>query len=190
MSNKTGMNKYTFINPKIAGSLDSSIQSHSHVDAANGLWLKLSEHLTNNVPSFPFTIQNTNDGKLYSFEVTESSNGKNAEYSLNEIPLKLSGAGENKFKSYVQNLDNIIQKGGRENRKHRRLDEDDSSSSSSSDEIINKYKLLRSLDYQQSPIVYWWYNPLVYNVPRVYVPTFKAPLIPYIEIQTSSTFMG
>ena len=32
------------------------------------------------------------------------------------------------------------------------------------------------------PLSYWWYDPYVFRIQKYYVPTFVAPIAPYIQI--------
>ena len=67
--------------------------------------------------------------------------------------------------------------------KKKKSKKDDSSSSSSdwldsSENIGYKSEVVMT----KEPIYYWWYDPHLYKLQKIYVPTFVAPLTPYIEI--------
>jgi len=83
-------------------------------------------------------------------------------------------------------------KGGKRKRHHKCEDLDDSSSTSESEseKLYEKIKLIREINNPQ-PIVYWWYAPQLYTsytqrLPSIYVPTFRPPLLPYVEINLSN----
>ena len=77
-----------------------------------------------------------------------------------------------KFRTEIENR-HKIQDGGRK----KKYEDDDSSSSSSSSEYKIKHKTIIS-----QPITSWYYDPYLYRINKYYVPTFVAPLAPYIEI--------
>lgn len=181
----------------IIGSLNTNIEGMDVTDAANKAWVTISEHIAGNVPQFTFTLEDGNN-KLHSFQVTEASTGKYADYSISPIQMKLSREQETKFRNELKKLEKMgKQMGGdksdksdkNDKRKKRYLDNDDSSSSDSDDSTYDKIKLFNAIN-KPKPIVYWWYTPLIYPIDRFYVPTFVAPLIPYVEINLSSAFFG
>ena len=46
----------------------------------------------------------------------------------------------------------------------------------------NIYKRIKSYTPEHKEIYYWWYDPYVYNLNSVYIPTFYSYITPYIEI--------
>ena len=58
----------------------------------------------------------------------------------------------------------------------------DSSDISDSSDSYDFYK--RALTYlpETQPIYYWWYDPYVYRMDSVYIPTFYSYFTPYIEL--------
>ena len=75
------------------------------------------------------------------------------------------------------------QSGGR---KHRSRDGDlrkDDSSPSSTDSDSDVDDLFKNIRLKQHrPIVYWWYFPSVYNVDKIFTPTFVTPIAPYVQL--------
>lgn len=185
---------FKLVNPRIIGSLNTNIEGSDATDAAHKAWATISEHITGNVPQFTFTLEDTTDKKLFSFQVTEAATGKYADYTISPVEMKLTQDQEATFRKELSRLDKINrqmknkQHGGDKNKK-RYLD--DSSSSDSDDDIsvYDKLKLFNAIN-KPKPIIYWWYTPLVYDIDRFYVPTFVAPLMPYVEINLSSAFFG
>jgi len=175
------MSNYKLINPYIEGTMITSFSGASRLDAASGAWNALSKYITNNVPKFAFTLENINDGQLYHFLVKESLSGnKVADYKISEINLKLKPDVVAQFKN------RLSMKGGKKHRKRGADDDDDDdddSSSSSTSDIFSAIKLSKAYSKTQ-PIVYWWYDPLIYDVSSIYIPTFTTSIVPYIEVAT------
>ncbi|ARF11333.1 hypothetical protein Klosneuvirus_1_190 [Klosneuvirus KNV1] len=176
------MSNYKLINPYIEGTLVTTFTAPSQLDAACSAWETLSKYITNTVPKFAFTLKNVNDGTLSHFIVKESlRGGKSADYKIKELDLKLS---KDTVKQFEKRL---AMKGGKKHKKDKKDgdDEDDSSSSSSSSssDEFSAIKLHKMYTKAQ-PITYWWYDPIVYEIESVYIPTFVAPLLPYIEVVT------
>ena len=183
------MTKYNLVNPCIGGELNTQYGGKSQLDAAKNAWEDLSQYLTNSVPKFAFTLERTSDGKLYHFTVNEKAGkGKEASFSITELDLSLSPKQVSSLKNDYNRIQNQLdgQFGGKKNRHREEGDEDDSSSSDS--DLIDAIRLLK---YRQNqPIVYWWYNPVVYRTSDLYIPTFVVPLSPYVHINLNSAFMG
>ncbi len=133
----------------------------------------MSKYITNNVPSFAFTIENQNEGTLHHFKVEETKNKKEATFKINEIDVKLKAGDLKKFKDRTSKS----MKGGK---KHKSKDD----SSSSSSDAFDTLKMYKQFNRSVLPITYWWYDPYVYNLSSVYIPTFVTPVLPYIEIAT------
>jgi hypothetical protein len=190
------MTKYNLVNPCIGGSLNTQYGGKTHLEAAKNAWVDLSQYLTNNVPKFAFTLEKTSDGKLYHFNINETiGENKNASFSITELNVDLSSKQISSLKTDYNNMQQKLdsQLGGKKHRYRDNNDNDkndDSSSDSSSDsDLINTIKLLK-YKQQNQPIVYWWYNPLVYRTNNLYMPTFITPLSPYVHINLNSAFMG
>lgn len=174
------MANYNLINPSIEGSLSTTFSGKSQLDAAVTAWNSISKYITNNVPQFAFTLENSNDGQLHHFLVKETLDGGNsASFDISEMDLKLNKKTETEFKKRSAASKSKMSGG----KKHHKDDDDDSSSSSSSSEIFSALKLYKNRT-RTYPISYWWYDPLVYRLDYLYMPTFVAPLSPYVEFTT------
>ena len=187
------MGNYKLVNPKIAGTFESVISAKNENEAADEFWRLLTSKVSGNIPRFLFTFENE-AGDLVTYNGTETpTDNKYADYQLNKVDLKLSREQEKNLREEGAKIDKIsrkIQDGGK--KKHRRRYEEDDSSSDSDDDTYTNMALLRAINKpQQQPIVYWWYTPTIYpDVTTFYVPTFAAPLSPYVEISLSSAFLG
>ena len=158
-------------------------------------WNDLSSHITNNLPNIYVSLQDNNNN-LSHYKISEKLSGgsKETEFSISEYKVNLSVKNKDKFLDKVKSVENKIneqisaQTGGapkRKQRKQTRSRHKDSSSSSSdsdsdsdSDDYYNftKYKKLTQ------PISMWYYTPTLYNVNSVFIPTFTAPIIPYVKL--------
>lgn len=193
---------YKLVNPYIDGSMNISFEGENGIDAANKAWDTISENLTNNVPKFAFSLEKVNDGTLQHFVVSEMLSGnKDVSFSIDELSLGMTPIQEQVFKKLITESAekrNSIQKqnGGY----RRRYEDDDSSVSSSSSstsseekELYNKLRYMKIEADSHKPvkkITYWWYNPTVYKLNNLYIPTFKVPLSPYVQLNTNSSYWG
>ena len=179
------MPSYKLINPVIKGDVKLTFSGKTGLEAANKVWSTLSKYLSNNVPHFAFTLEKSGGG-LSHFSVKESRKGKEASFNISEMKLDLDARKEKEFKNRLAKQD-----GGK---KHKKRDDDDSSSSSSSDRlagVISPWSpvgLYSPYVNSALPITYWWYDPYIYSLNSVYIPTFVYPLAPYIEVSTISYY--
>lgn len=194
------MPNFKLVNPHIIGSIESSITSKDKNSAAHETWQNISQYFTGSLPEFVFTLEGGNN-KYYTFQVTESTTGKYADFAIHELDFKMSPEQIKSFKTHSERLNNSSihndasigneksQDGGKKRYKNvgRNYDDDDDEDDSSSDSVYEKLKLFKTINHQK-PIMYLWYAPLIYNLPRFYVPTFSAPLTPYVEINLSREF--
>lgn len=174
---------YKLVNPHIEGTFDPTINGPNYMEAAAETWKKLSKYITNSLPEFAFSLEDTSSGKVRHFVVKETMHGGNdVKWTVDKMDLKLDNNARKQFK---QGIDKVQKKSGgrRHNRKHRRSGDDEDDSSSSSDEYFSAIKLYKSLNKYQ-PITYWWYDPWVYNLNNLYIPTFSSPLNPTVEYTT------
>jgi hypothetical protein len=104
--------------------------------------------------------------------------------------------GKKVYLSFIMNDENNIestgyfknkmkQAGGKKHKskKDKKKSKDsDSSDISDSSDSYDFYK--RALTYlpETQPIYYWWYDPYVYRMDSVYIPTFYSYFTPYIEL--------
>lgn len=183
-------NTYTLVNPHISGSVDTKIKADNSLQAAKKAYKNLAKHFNNNIPKFYFTIQKGSAGKYYHFEVKEKKEEEKVNFSIQAYKIpgnekKAITEFEKKFKNYREKTHT---KGGKRksSRKSKKDDSDSDSDSDMSDSDDNYYKQAKKYVPTSSysyPIWYWWYDPYVYNLNSFYVPTFYAPLSPYIEIE-------
>lgn len=178
------VNSYVLVNPHIEGNFDTKIKAKNSLEAANIFYKNLSEHFNNSVPTFHFSIQkgSSGDGKYYHFKVKENRKDNEVNFSLS--PYKIDGEEEaiNSFKGRLDKFKNKINQDGgkKKSRKHKR-----SESISDSDldsDSYNFYRRARSYMPSTQPIYYWWYDPYVYRLDSLYVPTFYSYITPYIEL--------
>uniref|UniRef100_A0A6C0H7E8 Uncharacterized protein n=1 Tax=viral metagenome TaxID=1070528 RepID=A0A6C0H7E8_9ZZZZ len=192
------VNMYNLVNPFIKGQMEISVKAKNSQVAATELYKSLSEHFNNSVPSFYFTIQKggSGKGKYYHYKINESRNKNEVKYNITE--LQLENYNIDTFKAKLENIksktDEPYQEGGKKKKKKhskkkkskRRKSEDttDSSSSEESD-IDDVYLKVRKYHYTE-PIYYWWYDPSIYNISTVFIPSFYPYLSPYTEMAIAS----
>lgn len=188
------MRKYKLVNPYLQGGMATTVESKNEIAAADEIWSNLSKLIVNAVPSFAFTIQDVKSNKLYNFSLSEKQTGgddgnNEIDYNIKAINIKDDAVKRlvksiNKFEDIVSNNDSDSsdnQKGGK----------DDDSEDNNDKKLKKLYKKAKYENYvnkQQSQIYYWLYNPLVYNVDYVYIPTFVYPLTPYIQIDLGTAW--
>ena len=179
------MPNYKLVNPYIEGSLNTTFSGNNVINVANNVWKKLSKYMTNEVPKFAFTLEESGTGKLRHFKVNEqlSGGGKKANYNITEIQ-NVSSDKEKQFKKNVTKASSPSKKAMKGGKKDKDEDDDDDSSSSSSD-VFSAIKL-NKLYHGSYPINYWWYDPWIYSWDSVFIPTLY--LTPYIEIATFSYY--
>ena len=198
------VNKYKLVNPLIKGGFESKIEANNSLEAAKTLYKNLSEHFNNNVPKFHFTIQKGSGSlsdNFYHFEVLETKKDENVKYSIEPYEIKDDGA----VKQYIENFNKFKGRfnGGanrtkysagkkssynkssgkksshkKSSRKSRKDDSDESSEDS-----YDFYREAKSyVPVTSQPLYYMYYDPLVYRLDSVYVPTFYQYAQPYVEI--------
>ena len=186
-------NNFSLVNPYISGEsayLFKKVNADNAFDAMGKIWGSLSQYLTSNMPRLFVTIKDDKND-LYHFIVSEKvKDNKTVETSFKEME-----GDEKKNEEHMQLLKiakkKCAQVGGRKRYDNDDIDDIDDSSSSSSDNddidnLIEDAALFR-IRNTLHPITYWWYNPLIYTNTfgrSVFVPTFRIPLAPYIEINT------
>lgn len=186
-------NKYKMVNPYIKGEFETITKAKNSVEAAKVFYKNLSEHFNNNVPKFYFTIQKggSGKGKFYHFEVKEKKVNDDVDYSI--TPFEIQGEDE-AMSQYLNNFDSFKgrfnggdskRKGSRKGskkssrRSSRHLDDD---ISSESDDFYREAKSYRPVT--SSPFYYMYYDPLLYKVDSVFMPTFYAYVSSFSEINT------
>lgn len=174
------VNKYHLVNPHIDGDFESTANAKNSNEAANKLYSKLSEHFNNSVPVFYFTIQK-GGGKYYHFQVKEQRSENEVNFSIKSYNVEDESAIQ-EFETKLENYKNKRQAGGKKSKKSKKAkkpssSDDELDSSSSSDYYINS----KSNPLSQ-PFYYWWYDPYVYKIDSVYIPTFYSYVTPLFEL--------
>jgi hypothetical protein len=196
------VNSYKLVNPYIKGEFESKIKSKNSIEAAKKFYNSLSEHFNNNVPSFYFTIQKggKGKGKFYHFVVNESRKGDEVDFSIKPYEMQ---NGEKAVETLVQNFESFKGRfnGGAKRRSSKRRSSKRRSSKRRSSKRSSRSSSRRNSRneddsddfYRQaakyvpvttSPISYLYYDPIVYQVDSVFIPTFYAYLSPYVELNT------
>ena len=177
---------YNLLNPHIIGDFKNEVTATDSAAAAKIFYNNLSQHFNNAVPKFHFTIQKgkTGNGKYYHYEVTEKRTNDKVTFKIKhmaDIPSTPDA-----MSPFIEKLDKfkskIDQDGGkkkhRKSKKSKKYD-DSSDSDSDSDDF---YKSIRSYRPVNQPIYYWWYDPYIYKLDSLYIPTFYSYITPYIEL--------
>ena len=183
-------NTYVLVNPHIEGQLETKVKAQNSQEAANMLYKNLSENFNNSVPTFHFTIQkgSSGDGSLYHFEVNETRKNNEVNFSVKSMNIKGISEVEVKFKERLEQAKNkLAQEGGKKhksnksnksNKSKKSKKHDSSESDSDLDSSSDDYKRAKSYVPLNQPIYYWWYDPYVYRLDSVYVPTFYTYTVP------------
>ena len=184
------VNSYILVNPHIEGAFERKIKAQNSREASNNFYKSLSEHFNNSVPTFHFTIQkgSSGNGKLYHFEVKESRKKKEVTFSINPLNIQNEDESIQRFRKNLANFKSkFSQDGGKKHHKkhHKKDDSSDSTDSSSDSDYLIRAK--KSYNTTQ-PIYYWWYDPYLYNIDYLYIPTFYSYVTPYIELNLRGYF--
>ena len=179
------VNSYVLVNPYIDGSFKSEVKARNSQEAAKMLYTSLSEHFNNSIPNFYFSIQKgkSSNAKLYHFKVKESRENDVVDFSIKPINIKDEPTANSEFKGRLEEFKNKMKQGGGKHKKdHNDDSSDDSDSLSSSTEYYS-----RARQYVPTqPFYYYWYDPNVYRLDSVFIPSFYSYNIPfYLEIRTS-----
>jgi hypothetical protein len=188
------VNSYRLVNPHIEGNFKSLVKAQNSQKAAENFYKDISSHFNNSVREFNFSIQkgSSGSGKMFHFKVKEHRKKNEVDYSI--IPLKIRGEEEHvsKFKEKLNNFKQKFdsQEGGKKKTKKSKSKSKDSSSSDSdsdSDSELTEqyYKRAKKYIANNQPIYYWWYDPYLYNLSTLYLPTFYSYVTPYIELSLS-----
>jgi hypothetical protein len=183
-------NTYKLVNPYIQGDFTTSLKAQNSVMAAKNFYKSLSEHFNNSIPKFYFTIQKggSGSGKYYHFVVKEKK-GKKDEVTFNveQYNVESTESELSAFKSKLNAFQNKFEqaggkkKGSKKGAKKSKKVVDDSDSDLDSSEDFYR----RAQTYQPvvtPPLYYWWYDPAVYKLSSVFIPTFYSYVTPYIQL--------
>ena len=176
-------NSYVLVNPYIQGEFKNTIKAENSTIAAKQFYKNLSEHFNNAVPKFYFTIQKGASGKGKYYHFTSKEKRNNDEVSFTITPYNILNENMDSFKGRLEKFKNKLQKGGSSHKKHKKHKKRDSSESDSdssdSEQYIKNISTYTPLVNQT--IYYWWYDPFVYKLDSVFIPTFYAYVTPLIE---------
>jgi len=191
-------NTYNLVNPFIQGDFKSSIKSTNSVNAAKLFYKNLSEHFSNSIPKFYFTIQKggSGNGKYYHFMVKEKK-GANDEVSFKVEPYNLPKEEAinifknnlNTFKSKYKQAGGKAKKGSKKGSKSKKS-KSISDSDSDLDSSENFYR--RAQTYQPvvtPPLYYWWYDPGVYSLDSIFFPSFYSYNQPFSQILMPTAYV-
>lgn len=196
-----GSKTYQMINPLISGSLDTRSNALDADTAAETLFKRLRKFITNKVDTHFITIKETGSGDLYHYAIEENKMSKKKDspyvhYSLTPSNKKLEKVHEDKLNNFYETHKKEInleksQTGG-DSKRHKRYHDDssssDSSSSSSEDDYGKPYPKYMKIPIFPIQTYYYNYVPYyslfntVFDVNKIYVPTFSYPLKPNIII--------
>jgi hypothetical protein len=183
------MPEYYLVNPVIGGSLKTKFSGKNNLDAANKAYTALSEYFNNNIPEFYFTLQEISSDKTQigagkvsdynHFLVKETKKGKQVNYRLTEHKVSNSTDTFKNFRKEIKNLAQKAQLGGHKKHSYDEYDDDDDLFDDDGEMYFPKMKRSRVLS---DPISFWWYDPYVFRIKKYHVPTWVAPLAPYVTI--------
>ena len=182
------VNTYQLVNPYIAGNFKSKIKARNSLEAANMLYKSLSEHFNNSIPTFYFTIMKggSGAGAHYHFKVNEKMKGDEVNFSVKSYHVENNETAIDTFKNKLEKFKaKFDQLGGKKSKTKKsksrksKSDESDTDLDVSSDEL---YKRVQSYVPVTQPIYYWWYDPYVYNLNSIFIPTFYSYLNPLMEL--------
>jgi len=176
--------EYYLVNPLIGGNIKTKFSGKNDIDAAKKAYDTLSEYFNNNVPEFHFTLQQittektqVGGGKITDykhFKTIENKKGSQVDFRLVPFKVTKNGSEMKNFREQIKKLDSKVQLGG-----HNKKYDDEDWIDDSDDEYFPR--LSRNVVYS-NPLSYWWYDPYVFRIQKYYVPTFVAPIAPYIQI--------
>jgi hypothetical protein len=181
------VNTYQLVNPHIAGTFDTKIKAKNSKEASNIFYKNLSEHFSNSIPQFFFTIQKggSGEGKYFHFKAQEERNEDEVSFKISSYNLQ----NENKIDAFKNNLNEIkdkIQGGGKrkgkKSRKSKSKSRHDDSSDSDSEYLYDDIYSRASSYIPTTPMYYWWYDPNLYDIKQIYIPSFYSYMTPYIQI--------
>lgn len=175
---------YSLINPHLEGNFNNNFEGSTPMNAAKNVYNEISKYFNNNVPKYYFTLQNNEDKSYHHFEVREKKNGSQVNYNITshkptyKIDMDNFNAPLNKYigGKHSGTLSKIAKRLKHEDSSSSDSDSSSSSSSDSDDWVRTKV----------SPIRLWWYDPSIYRIPRVIIPTLN--IRPYVVIPYYRTF--
>jgi len=178
------VNTYQLVNPYIAGNFKTSIKAKNSLEAANLFYKNLSQHFNNSIPNFYFSVQKggSGAGKHYHFEVNEKLVEDQVSFTVAPYNVHNNESAVEKFKVKLEEFKGKFNQDGgkKKKKKHHKHDSSDSDDLDvSSDEF---YTRVQKYVPVTQPIYYYWYDPYIYNLNSVFIPSFYNYMNPYIEL--------
>jgi hypothetical protein len=169
------MKSFSLANPMITGSLDTMVEAKTETEAAKTLYMRISKHFKNNLPTFYYSIVD-DDENLYHFEVNERKSGKEVNFTIKQASMKKDTEKKvlNVYKKKITE-----QAGGKDKFMFDEDDKDDDSSSSSS----AYYYSPRRVPLYVDPIREFLYNPsYIINIPNKVVVDYPYTYVPSLVL--------
>ena len=180
------MPDYYLVNPVIGGSLKTKFSGKNNLDAANKAYTSLSEYFNNNIPEFYFTLQEVSSDKTQigagkvsdykNFLVKESKKNNEVTYRITEYKVTNNSKQLKNFRSKLRKLANKFQLGGKI-----KYDPDSEIFEDDSDSEFY-FPPVKTSTILSNPISFWFYDPYAFRIKKYYMPTYVAPLAPYITV--------
>lgn len=165
---------YILVNPVVHNNQISSNEGQSG-GAAEAIWSELSSNIKQYAPEFFFTIQNTDNKKLYHYKVKESMEGGKVKFVISQFTDV-----DKKVLAKVDKEEKMD--GGR--RRHDSSSSSSSESDSDSDYVYMPNKKSRKRRDNGLTLTYY---PSIYGMPNVLLPTFSQTFAPLgINIKLNS----
>lgn len=192
-------NTYRLVNPYIKGEFKSKVKAKNSAEASKKFYNSLSEHFNNNVPKFYFTIQKggSGKGKFYHFEVKEKKSSNEVSYSIQPYSIPGETKAVTTFITNFKKFKGRYNATGGSKRKSRKTSR--KGSKKGSKKSLKLGELDDSEDFYRDavtyvpttsqPIYYMYYDPLVYKLDSVFIPTWYAYITPYVELNTSGLYI-
>ena len=173
---------YILVNPVVHNNQISSNEGQSG-GAAEAIWSELSSNIKQYAPEFFFTIQNTDNKKLYHYKVKENMEGGKVKFVISQytnIDKDVLAKVDKDDNDKDDKDDNM--KGGR-----RRHDSSSSSSSSESDSdsdsdyvyMPNKKSRRKNRKNRRDNGLTLTYYPSIYGMSNILLPTFSTAIAPF-----------
>jgi hypothetical protein len=184
------VNKYKLVNPYIKGEFNTKMEASNSLDAAKTFYKNLSEHFSNSVPKFYFTIQKGGN-KFYHFQVQEKRIGDEVNYSITPHAIKDESTA---LAQYLENFEKFktrfnggakrrgSKRGSKRSGSKRRGSKRDDSESDSSYDFYREAKSYVPVNTQ--PFYYMYYDPLVYRLDSLFIPPLYSSSNLFWELGT------
>jgi hypothetical protein len=109
---------------------------------------------------------------------------KEVSFKVKQIDINGESDVISSFKNKLENFKAKMNQDGGKKKKSKKSKKhmSDDSDSDLDDSSEDFYRRARSYVPATQPIYYWWYDPYVYRLDSVYIPTFYSYVKPYIEL--------